>query len=118
FSRVLVIAEQRRTAAACPPFEPEEDQNLVAADVVVHVRPVGVAHWMDTVLSATVARVRDARSLGVVRGGKCEPSARGHECLNLRGRHPRTKTAVCGRCEEAADSTLRTHRLTAVHPTE
>src|SRR5262249_12619869 len=110
FPRGLVVTEEVWSAPAGSALEPEEDQNLVAANMVVHVGPVGVPDRVDAILTAAVARVGDARCLRVVRGGKCEPSPRGKKRLDLRRRQPWAKTGVGRRRHESARrGALRTH---------
>ena len=85
FARGLVVAEQRRPAAALAAIEAQKNQHRVAAGVVVDVAPVGVADREDAVAAAAIARVGQPDALRVVRRGKRESAARGEKRLN-RGR--------------------------------
>src|SRR6185436_8133502 len=104
-ARVLVITEQRRSGATEPPLEADEHQNRVAADVVVHVRPVRVADRMNAVLAAAVIAIGNARGLCVVRGGKREGTTAWKERLELAGGELRAEAGARRGIEKASAAT-------------
>src|SRR5206468_11174000 len=85
----LVVAEQGGAGSAAGAVQAEEHQHLVAADVVVDVAPIGVAHRVDTVGAAAVGGVGDPDAVGVVGGREGERTARRQQRLQDRGRQSR-----------------------------
>src|SRR2546425_7812562 len=84
----LVVAEQGRAAAAPGAVEPQEDEHLVAADMIVDVAVVRVTDGVDAVAATAVGGVGEANGAGVVRCGKGEQTARGQKRLDYRLAQP------------------------------
>src|SRR5215475_9724167 len=72
----LVVRDQRRTWAAGTTIEPEKDQHLGAANVVVDVPPVRIADVRKAVGAAAVVSVRQSNRRRAVRRRKLEDALR------------------------------------------
>src|SRR5215813_9294089 len=72
----LVVRDQRRTRAAGTAIEPEKDQHLGAANVVVDVPPVRIADVRKAVGAAAVVSVRQSNRRRAVRRRKLEDALR------------------------------------------
>src|SRR5215471_16997394 len=102
----FVVRDQRRTRAAGTAIEPEKDQHLGAANVVVDVSPVRIADVRKAVGAAAVVSVRQSNRRRAVRRGKLEGAfrvVRRKEAKNLITSEARSEYLRSGLLDESAE---------------
>ena len=97
----LAVTEERWPSTAVSAIEAEKDEDGVAAHMVVHFAPVGVAHVPDAVAACAVGGIGDASALCEIGRRERESAALGNEALDLGSGQCWPHLWTRARCDEA-----------------